>query len=114
MNWGLISILIITLFQTIVCGLNLSWIFTITARLIFLIRYFGGGNKTSVCLKLEAFSAGMLLLFKVVGAIRLSWIKVLMFVLFSVISCIVMFIDDSLYVYVTEDLEEDDDSNEYN
>lgn len=117
MSWVFISIIIFTIIQLVACH-GLKWLFlafliTLIARILFLGRLIGATVKVKSLAIAEAFSAGMLFLFNLLSKSATDWPKLLGYIVISAICCLIMFIDDTFYLYVTEDVSgKDDDDND--
>lgn len=111
MNWVFISIISCTLLQMIFCrGLKfafLSLLVMLIARVLFLLRSQGIVFKTKPLWITEAFVVGAQL---VLGSISSSSYNWLVFLLYAVLTGVVVgveFIDDKFYIYTVEDDKED-------
>lgn len=107
MNVFIAIILVVTVLQFIVCKLSLWWLICLIARALFCLRIIGATfNVKKLCITEGVSCACMLLFHMVFSKGEIPWVKILLFALFCVFSCVMMFLDDILYVYVVE---EDDD-----
>lgn len=107
MNVFIILILIATILELLICKFSLWWIIAVIARLLFCLRVVGATfNVKKLCVT-EGVAVGCMLIFNMLfhkGAI--PWLRVFAFLLFAVFNCVMMFLDDILYVYVIEDDED--------
>lgn len=107
MSVFILLILIATVLQLIVCKFSLWWIICLITRFLFCLRIIGATfNVKKLCIT-EGVAIGCMLVFHMVfskGSI--PWLNILLFLIFCVFSCLMMLLDDILYVYVVED---DDD-----
>lgn len=109
MSWVFISVLLLTVLQFILCH-GLRWLFisvilTLIARIMFMGRAIGAIVKVKNICILEGFSVGILVLINILSKHQTDWLKLLLFIIFTGLCCLIMFIDDALFLYVTEDEE---------
>lgn len=110
MSWVFISIIIFTVLQAIACR-TIKWFFlgflvTLIARALFMGRLIGATVKVKSLMITEAFSAGMLLVFNIISKSGVNYIGLLLYLIISGLCCFIMFIDDTFYLYVTEDVKD--------
>ena len=112
MSWVFISIIGITIAQLVICRglrwMGLCFLITLIARLFFLGRLIGATSKVKSIVIAEGFSVGMLVLFNILSKYPTNWVALVLYALISGICCLIMLIDDTFYLYVTEDV---DDTN---
>ena len=107
MSWIIILLIIDTVLQLILCHFSLWWIIALIVRLLFCLRIVGATLKVKNLAIGEIVAFACMLLFNMLFAKNaLPILRLLMFAFFSGISCLLMFLDDILYVYVTEDDED--------
>ena len=107
MNVITILIILTTIGQLIVCHFSLWWIIALCCRIMFMARIIGATFKVKKLAIGEGVAwASMLLWHMIFSKGALPWSRIGLFLLFSFIVVILMFIDDFFYVYVVED--EDD------
>lgn len=103
----IVLIIICTVLQLVVCHFTFWWILCCLARLLFSMRMIGATFKVRKLAILEGVSLGVMFLFYILfKGDNVPWLRVLFNILFSVICIGLMFIDDMLYVYTIEDVEE--------
>ena len=107
MNIFIILIAVLTIIQLLACHFSLWWILAVLARVLFSLRVVGATFKVKKLAILEGVSWACMLVFNMVfSKDNLPWVRLLVFALMSALCVFLMFLDDILYVYVTED---DDD-----
>lgn len=107
MSWVIVLLIVDTLIQLFVCHFSLWWIMALIARFLFCLRIVGDTIKVKNLAIVEAVALASMFVFNtVVAKDSFPIIRILLFALMSGISCVLMFLDDILYVYVTEDDEE--------
>lgn len=108
MNLVFISVIAVSVLQTIVCGFSLPLIFSYAARIVFLTRIVGSVVPIKVSLALEACH----LFFPVLGFIMQAgtndWVGFLLNVLFCGIASLLYIIDNANYLYIVEDDEDEE------
>lgn len=108
MNAIMIVLIIDTALQLTLCKFSLWYIITLCARVMFMARMFGIAFKIKTCMIIEAVAwCSMLLFHFLFHKGNLPWMHILLYLLFGGIACLLMFLDDFLYVYVTQDDTED-------
>lgn len=110
MSFIIVLLIIITILQVILCKFSLWWIIALISRLLFCSRLIGATIKIKKLAIAEGIAFAAMLLFNWMfkGENGMPWIKLVAFLLFSLISVGLEYLDDILYVYVVEDLKEDD------
>ena len=107
MNAFIICIIVISVVQLFACHFSLWWIIALIARLLFCLRIIGATFKVkNLCIVEGVSFACMFVWHMVFSKGSIPWLRLGLFLLFSALSCLFMFLDDLLYVYVIED---DDD-----
>lgn len=98
-----------TVIQLLVCKVSLWWILCLIGRGLFCCRAIGATFKVKSLCKVEIVAVAMMLLFHIIfKGSGFPWFKFLFFILFSAIACLLMFLDEWLYMYTIEDVEDDD------
>lgn len=107
MNVFIILISIATLLELFICKFSLWWIIALIARGLFCLRVVGATfNVKKLCITEGVAVACMFLFNMLFSKDAMPWLRILAFALFAIFNCVMMFLDDILYVYVIED---DDD-----
>lgn len=107
MNVFIILIIILTIAQLFACHFTFWWIIALVARFLFCLRIVGATFKVKTLCIIEAVAFACMLVFNMVFAKdNIPWLRLALFLLLSGLSCFFMYLDDLLYVYVTEDDEE--------
>lgn len=103
-----IALLIITtVAQTILCHLSLSLLISILMRILFSCRMIGASFKVKKLAIGEGLAIGGMLLWNILfHGDSMPWLRILLYIVFSGLSLGIMFLDDLLYVYSIEDVEE--------
>lgn len=106
----LIVLLIIdTVIQLLVCKVSLWWIICLIGRGLFCCRAIGATFKVKSLCKVEIAAVTTMWLFHILfKGDGFPWLRFLFFILFSAIACLLMFLDEWLYVYSIEDVEDDE------
>lgn len=110
MNLVFISVIAVTGLEIAFCGFSFMFIFSLIARIIFLTRIIGCVVPVKVSMALEACHLAIPVLGVIMNAGSDDWVKFGLTVLFCGLACLLYFIDDTGYLYVVVD--EDDDSLE--
>lgn len=108
MNAIIVLLLIDTVVQLLVCHFTLWWVIALICRLLFCCRIIGATFKVKRLAIGEGVACGSMLLFNMLfsGDNGMPWVRLLLFILFSVISVALMYLDDILYVYIIEDVDD--------
>ena len=107
MNLIIILLTLLTIVQLIVCHFSLWWIIVLICRCLFAMRIVGATFKVKKLVIGEGVAFASMLVWNMLFAKgHLPWARIGLFLLFTAISAVLMFIDDIFYVYVIED---DDD-----
>ena len=110
MSWVFISVLMISVGQTVVCGFGFPLLISYIGRLIFMLRCVGSVIPYTVSMGFEAahlFFTFLGLIFSKNGVV---WVNVLFSLLFCAVVCSIYFIDDRFYLYVVvDDTDEDEE-----
>ena len=107
MNAIIISIIVLTLAQVIICHFSLWWFIALIARIMFSLRIIGATFKVKHLAIVEGVALAICLLYNTLfkkGAV--PWLRIGLFAVISLICVGLMFLDDLLYVYVIEDEED--------
>lgn len=107
MNIFIALIILVSVVQLFACHISLWWFIAVIARLLFSLRIIGATFKVKKLCIVEGVAFACMLVFHMVfskGSI--PWLRLLLFLVLSAISCLCMFLDDLLYVYVVEDDED--------
>lgn len=104
MNACIVLMIIDTIAQLVACKISLWWVIALIARILFCLRIIGATFKVkNLCIvECVAFCA-MLVFHMVFSKGSIPWVRLGLFLLFSAISCALMWFDDLMYVYVIED-----------
>lgn len=107
MNTIIVLLIFTTLAQLAVCRISLWWFIALICRLLFCCRIIGATFKV----RKLAIGEGVAFIAMVLWNMLFSrggfpWLKILLFLLFSLVSVGLMLLDDILYVYVIEDDDE--------
>lgn len=108
MNWVFISIMGLTVLQTITCGFSFPLLVSILGRFVFLLRLVGAVVPVKVSLGFEAarfFFTCLAIIFSKNGV---DWVNVVLSILFTAVVCGLYIIDERFYLYVVDDDVEDD------
>ncbi len=109
MNAIIVLMLLDTIAQLYFCHFSLWWLLSLLCRLVFCLRILGVTVKVKKLAVAEALVCGAMLLFDSLfhkGGI--PWLHILIYLVFSLVSVGLQYLDDLLYVYVVEDLDEDE------
>lgn len=109
MNLVFISLIGLTVVQVVVCGFTLPFIFSLVARVLFLLRLLGSVIPIKASLVLEGCHLFFVILPIIMNAGSDDWIGVLLTLLFCAGAALLYIIDNAMYLYVVED---DDDEKE--
>lgn len=109
MNWVFISLILLTVGQTAVCGFGFSMFISYVGRLIFLLRRVGSVVPYKVSAGFEAAHLFFTFLGIIFTKSGVDWVNVVFTLLFCSIICLIYVIDDRFYLYVVVD---DDDGEE--
>lgn len=105
----IVLIILDTILQLILCKFSLWWIICLICRLLFCCRAIGATFKVAKLCKGEIAAIALMLLFHIVfKGSGFPWLRFILFVLFSGTACLLMFLDEWLYVYVIEDVEQNE------
>ena len=107
MNAIIISTIVLTLAQMIICKFSLWWLIALVARFLFCLRIIGATFKVKHLAIVEGVALALCLLYNMLfkkGAV--PWLRIGLFTAISLICVGLMFLDDLLYVYVIEDEED--------
>lgn len=114
MNLVFISIILATVAQRLILGFSWLMIISYIGRIIFLTRIIGAVVNYKVSCVFEGVHVAFILLGVIMNGIPQDWPHVLIDVLLCLFVAALMFIDNSLYLYVVEDddAEEEGDNGE--
>ncbi len=101
-------IIIDTIAQVIVCHFSLWWFIALVARILFCARIVGATFKVKKLAIAEGVAFGCMFLWNMLfSGDSFPWQKLIFFFIFSLLAVGLEYLDDLLYVYVIEDLEDD-------
>ena len=107
MNAIIVILIIDTVAQLLLCKFSLWWIISLACRLLFCCRIIGATFKVKRLAIGEAIAFGSMLLFNMLFAKDgMPWLRIGLYLLFSLIAVGLEYLDDILYVYVIEDEED--------
>ena len=107
MNAIIVIMLFVTIAQGIVCHFSLWYFIAIICRLLFCCRIIGATFKVRKLAIGEGIAFVAMFLWNMLFSSNgFPWLKIMFFLLFSLISVGLMILDDILYVYVIEDDDE--------
>lgn len=110
MNAIIILLIIDTIIQLIVCHFSLWWLIALICRLLFCCRIIGATFKVKKLAIGECVAVGLMLVFDMMfSGDGMPWVRIGLYLLFTLIAIVLMYLDDILYVYVIEDEEEQDE-----
>lgn len=112
MNLVFISIIATTVVQRLTLGFSWLMFFSYIGRVIFLTRTVGAVVNYKVSCAFEGIHVAFILLSIIMNGIPQDWPYVLLDVLLCLFVAGLMFIDNSLFLYVVEDEEEGDTGEE--
>lgn len=105
----IVLLILTTVAQTVLCHFSLWILMVIIDRLLFMCRAIGATFKVKSLTICEGVALGAMVLFNMMfAADNFPWIRILLFAVFSIVSVILMYIDDIFYVYVIEDAEDEE------
>jgi hypothetical protein len=108
MSWVLISIVVTTVLQWVLCGGSLAVLVVTIGRVIFITRVLGAMVNIKVSIGFEIAGAFLLVVWIIFTKSTVVWFDILFFVLLCGVSIFLQRLDDKLYLYVVEDMKEDD------
>ncbi len=101
-------IIVDTLVQVKVCGFSLWWIICVVARILFCTRVIGVTFKVKKLAIAEGSAIGCMLIWNILFASKnFPWQRLLFFAAFVGVAIGLMLLDNMLYVYVVEDVDEE-------
>lgn len=109
MNIIIFLLLADTVVQLLVCHFSLWWFIALICRILFCCRIIGATFKVRKLIVGEGVAFGIMLVWSMLfngGSFPIM--RVLLFLLMSLISVCLMLVDDLLYVYVIEDADDYD------
>lgn len=109
MSLVFISLAVLTVLQVIVCGFTLPLIFSLSGRILFLMRLLGSVIPIKVSLILEGCHLFFVFLPILMNAGSDDWVNVLLTLLLCAGCSLLYIIDNAMFLYVVED---DDDDKE--
>lgn len=106
----IIILIIDTIAQVVFCHFSLWWIISLIARIAFCSRIIGATIKVKKLAIAEgiAFAAMFLFNWLFKGDNPMPWVKILLYFVFTAVAIGLEYLDDILYVYVIEDMEDND------
>lgn len=97
-----------TLIELFVCHFTFWWMLAVIARLLFCLRIVGATFKVKRLAITEMIALACMLVWNMIFAKGyIPWLRIGFFLLFAVVSCVTMYIDDLYFVHVTLDEEEE-------
>lgn len=106
MNWVFTSIIINTVLQVSITHFRWTMLFSIVGRVLFLLRLVGCIIPSKVSMGFEIAHGFFIVLGIIFSKSELEWGSILLTALFCAITCLLYFIDDTFYLYITRDEEE--------
>ena len=111
MNAIIVTLMVLTVAELPLCHFTLWYIIAVVGRIIFSTRMFGATVKIKYSCMLEGIALAMMFLWNALFAKgHMPWLRLLLFLLFALACAACEFLDDMLYVYITD---EDDDTDTY-
>lgn len=108
MNAIIFFLLIDTIAQLLLCRFSLWWLVSLICRLLFCARIIGVLLKVKKLVIAEAFNFGAMFLYNALfHKNSMPWMSILAYLLMSLIAVGLEYLDDLLYVYTIEDVEDD-------
>lgn len=108
MNAIIVFLIIDTVAQLFFCRFSLWWLIALICRILFGLRIIGVTIKVKKLAIAEGVVFCTMFLFKsLFHRGGMQWLRILVYLLFTLIAVGLEYLDDLLYVYVIEDLEED-------
>lgn len=106
----IVLLIIDTIIQLLVCKFSLWWLICLICRALFCCRIIGATFKVKTLFKGEIVAVASMLLFHIIfKGNGFPWIRFLLFIVFTIVACFLEFLDDALYVYSVEDVENDEE-----
>lgn len=94
--------------EVFVCHFTLWWVLAIIARLLFSLRIVGATFKVKRLAITEGIAVACMIVWNMIFAKgHIPWLRIGIFLLFAIVSCVIMIVDDFYFVHVTLDEEED-------
>ena len=109
MIWVLLIPSLASLAQLLLCGFSLYWLIAIIGRILFMLRFVGANFTLSTIRGFEVASLFVMCVGILFTKTGVDWSSKFIFCLCSLISYVTMLIDDKLFLYVTEDYNEEED-----
>ena len=98
-----------TIMQMIVCKFSLWWIVALITRALFCCRAIGATFKVKNLAIAEGVDIGFMILFHIIfKGSGFPWGRTLLFIGFTILALFLEFLDDWLFVYTIEDVEDDE------
>lgn len=107
MSLVFISLIGVTVLQVVVCGFTFQLIFSLVARVLFLMRMLGSVIPIKVSLALEGVDLFFVILPVIMNAGTDDWVGLLLTLLFCAGAALLYIIDNAMFLYVVEDDDED-------
>ena len=107
MNIIIALLIVATVAQAVVCHVTLWWFIALICRLLFCCRIIGATFKVKKLAIGEGVAFGAMVVWNMLfSGDGMPWLRILLFLLFSLVSVDLMILNDILYVYVIEDDDE--------
>lgn len=108
MNWVFISLILLTVGQTAVCGFGFTMLISYVGRAIFLLRAVGTVVPFKVSVGFEAAHLFLMCVGIIFTKSGVDWLNALFTLLFCAAVCLLYIIDTQFYLYVVADDEDED------
>lgn len=109
MNIIILGVIIDTIAQLYFCRISLWWIISLVTRILFCTRILGIVVKVKKLLTAEVVAISGMFLWNILFKTKdFPWLNLLLMLVFTGICVGLEFLDEILYVYVIEDIIEDD------
>lgn len=108
MNLILFFIMLSTVLQVVLCKFSLWWFISLIVRILFMLRMIGITLKVKGLAIGEGVSVMLLIVFYMLfhGDNPINWGRLLLNIIFTGLCVLLMYLDDLLYVYTTEDADD--------
>lgn len=96
-----------TIMQLVFCHISLWWLISLVCRILFCCRVIGATFQAKKLAIGEGVALACMLLFYIMFSKNgVPWLRLILNILFTGISVVLMYLDDLLYVYVIEDVDD--------
>lgn len=107
MSWIIVLIIILTIAQVIVCHFSFWWLLALICRCVFCMRIIGATFKLKSIAIGEGVAAAIMFVWHMIfSKDAMPWVRIGLFVLFSLLVVGLEALDGILYVYDIEDYDE--------